>query len=120
MLVFLVTSLGNPLKPVTLANFGTDTASAEQPFPLFWKAVSLLVYKCGLKVMGLTCDGATQNRKLFTMHNLMCWEKDMNPDVDVNYRIRNPLAFFSSLTPPHLLKTLRNSLKSSTHGQSIR
>ena len=34
----------------------------------------------------------------------MCWEKDMNPDVDVNYRIRNPFAddrffFFSFLTP---------------------
>ena len=34
VLVFLVTSLVNPLK-FTLANFGTDTASAEQLFPLF-------------------------------------------------------------------------------------
>ena len=57
VLVFLFTSLVNPLK-FTLANFGTDTASAEQLFSLFWQAVSLLEYKCGL-----TCDGATQNRK---------------------------------------------------------
>ena len=56
--------------------------------------------------MGLTCDGATQNRKLFKMHH---WEKDMNPDVDVNYRIRNPFAddrfiFFISDPPPHALQ----------------
>ena len=121
--VFLVTSLINPLK-FTLANFGTDTASADQLFPLFWKAVSLLEKKCELKVMGLTCDGATQNRKLFKMHNLMSWESDLNSSIDVTYKIRNPFAqdrfiFFIS-DPPHLLKTLRNSLKSSTHGQSVR
>ena len=47
------------------------------------------------------------------MHHLMCWEKDMNPGVDVNYRIRNPFAddqfIFFIFDPPYLLKTLRNS-----------
>ena len=70
VLVFLVTSLVNPLK-FTLANFGTNTASAEQFFPLFWNAVNLLKYKCGL-----TCAGATQNGTLFKMHHLMCREKE--------------------------------------------
>ena len=38
-----------------LANFGTDTASSEQVFPLFWKAVRLLEYQCGLD--GTNCEG---------------------------------------------------------------
>ena len=56
-------------------------------------------------------------------HHLMSWEKDMNPDVDVTYRIRNPFAddrFIFFICDLPRLKTIRNSLKSSTHGQSIR
>ena len=124
VLVFLLASLVNPFK-FTLANFGTDTATSEQLFPLFWKAVSLCEIRCKIKIMGVTCDGATQNRKFFKMHHLMTWEEDLNSDVDVTYRIRNPFAdddryiYFIS-DPPHLLKTLRNCLKSSAHGQTTR
>ena len=53
VLVFLVASLLNPFK-FPLANFGTNTASATQIFPLFWKAVDFRENKCGLKVMELT------------------------------------------------------------------
>ena len=61
VLVFLLTGICNPSK-FSLANFSTDTDSAEQIFPLFWKAIGLLENKCKLKVMGLACDGATQKR----------------------------------------------------------
>ena len=83
-----------------------------------------LEYKCNLKVMGLTGDGATQNRRLFKMHDSICLEEDKNSEVDVCYRVRNVfrpnLFIFFISNPPHLLKTLRNSLSSSKDGSSVR
>lgn len=61
-------------------------------FPIFWEAVSYCEYECNLKVVGLTCDGASANRKLFRMHSFMTEEENINPNVDVTYRIINPFA----------------------------
>ena len=68
MLVFMVRSIVNPFK-FSFANFATTTASSFQLFPLFWKAVGILELQCQLKVVAVTCDGASTNRKFFEMHS---------------------------------------------------
>ena len=84
--VFLIRSIVNPFK-FSLANFATDGISAPQMFPLLWKAISICE-KSSLKVIAVTCDGASPNRKLFRM----CWhltqDDEMNPETDVTYRTR--------------------------------
>ena len=94
-------------------------------FPLYWKAVSICELQCNLKVVALTYDGASTNRKLFRMHANMTEEEDMNPGVDVTYRISNPFSsekryiYFIS-DPPHLIKTARNCLSNSGAGRCTR
>ena len=59
--------------------------------------------------MGITCDGASANRRFLTLHG--------TKSSDVVYKVRNKYAsddrflyFFSD--PPHLIKTARNCLAS--------
>ena len=65
-LVFLIQSIVNPFK-FSIANFATDGISAPEMFPLLWKAISICE-KSSLKVIAVTCNGASPNRKLFRMH----------------------------------------------------
>ena len=65
-LVFSVRSIVNPFK-FSLANFATKDIQASQVFPLLWKAVGICEL-ISLKVIAVTCDGASANRKLFKMH----------------------------------------------------
>ena len=60
ILVFLVRSIVNPLK-FSLANFATTNSTSIQLFPLFWKAVGILEENVGIKVAGVTSDGASPN-----------------------------------------------------------
>ena len=53
-------------------------------FPLLWKAISICELD-SLKVLAVTCDCTSPNRKLFRMHFPMTKENDMNPDTDVTY-----------------------------------
>ena len=117
VLVFLVRSIVNPFK-FSLANFATDGISAPQMFPLLWKAISICE-KSFLKVIAVTCDGASFNRSLIKMHFHLTKDDDMNPHVDVTYRTRNLFSgsenrfiyFISDV--PHLIKTARNCLSNS-------
>ena len=121
ILAFLIRSIVNPFK-FNLANFETSGASASQMFPLIWKTISICELNC-LKVLAVTCNGASPNRKLFKMHFSMTNEDDMNPDVDVTYKTINLFSeekrfilfqmcrFISDV--PHLLKTARNYLSNS-------
>ena len=114
VLVFLIRSIVNPFK-FSLANFATDGISASQMFPLLWKAISICG-KSSLKVIAVTLNGASSNRKLFRMHWHLTQDDDMNPETDVTYRTRNLfsgtenrfLYFISDV--PHLLKTAQNCL----------
>ena len=81
VLVFLVRSLVSPLK-FSLANFATNNAISVQFFPLFWKAVGILAENCKLKVVGITCDGASPNRRMFQLH------LGMNEDVGVTSNLK--------------------------------
>lgn len=110
------------------AQFPCSSVSGDQLFEPFWEAVRRLE-KCGFKVMGLTCDGLSANRKLFRMH--MHSEKSSKKSKShvqpkpttkstieehkskLPYKVANRYAeddrsiyFFSD--PPHLLKTVRN------------
>ena len=72
---------------------------------------------CHLKVVGLTCDDATQNCMLFAMHHLMNWHENSGGSGElvyktINYCAQDHYSYFIS-DPPHLLNTLHNSLKSS-------
>ena len=116
VLVIMVRSIDNPFK-FSLANFSTTTATAGQLFTLFWKAVGILELSCQLKVIAVTCDGASTNRKMFKMHFIM---NDSDPDIDVVYKTKNLYCtdrhIFFIADQPHLLKTARNCLANSGSG----
>ena len=91
-----------------LALFGTQGVTAELLYSLVWEAVRLLKLS-GLKVLSVTANGASPNRKFFRMH------KASNTTSKIVYKTRNHysnevpgrwLFFFAD--PPHLIKTVRN------------
>ena len=121
VLVIMVRSIINPFK-FSLANFATTTASSSQLFVLFWKAVGILELSCKLKVLAVTCDGASTNRKMFKMHFKLNDDQDVSRDFV--YRTKN--LFFTDryiffiADQPHLLKTARNCLANSGSGTMSR
>ena len=93
-------------------------------FTLLWKAVSICELN-SLKVLAVTSDGASQNRKLFRMHFPMAKEDDMNSDTDAIYRAVNLfssekrfICFISDV--PQLMKTVRNCLHDFGKGKYTR
>ena len=93
-----------------LAHFGTDNITASELFPIVWEGVRHLE-NSGFKVIGITADGASPNRKFFRMHkeaDESCTYKTKNPYADNEDR---DIYFFSD--PPHLIKTARNCLSHS-------
>ena len=93
VLVFLLRSVVNPFK-FSLANFATTGATSSQMFPLPRKAISICELN-SLKVLAVTCDGASPNCKLFRMHFPMTKEDDMNPDT--NLLICNLLSYYRKI-----------------------
>ena len=103
MLVIMVRGLFTHLQ-FPYAQFPCTSLCGDQLFAPFWEAVCQ-IERCGLKVLGLTCDGLAANRRLFRLHS---------PEAsDLVHKVINPYAadgrhiFFIS-DPPHLLKTIRN------------
>ena len=87
------------------AQFACSDVKGGLLFDPVWKAISRLE-KLGFCVLGLTCDGATPNRRFWKLHS--------ERDDELTYKVPNPFAndgrhlhFISD--PPHLLKTIRNS-----------
>jgi hypothetical protein len=105
-----------------MANFSTTGATPVQMFPLFWIAVGILEETVGIKVVGVTSDGASPNRSMYCMHLHMTRVEDINQDVDVTYRTLNIMAdeeryiYFIS-DPSHLIKTVCNCLSNSLAGR---
>ena len=86
------------------AHFPTDSLTGDQIFPIVWEAVERLE-RMGFKVVAITADGASPNRKFFRMHS--------SGSNDLCYKTPNPYSseerdiyFFSDV--PHLMKTTRN------------
>ena len=121
VLVFMLRSIVNSFK-FSFANFATTGATACQMFPLLWKAISICELN-SLKVIAVTCDGASPNRKLFRMHFSLNDRDDMNDDV--TYKTPNLFAtdgryvYFIS-DPSHLIKTSRNCFANSGSGRCTR
>ena len=77
-----------------------------------------------MKVIAVTCGGASPNRKLFRMHWHSIQDNDMNPETDVliTHVIYLAVSKTDSFTlflmfHSHLLKTARNCLSSSRSGK---
>ena len=113
MLVFMVRSLFTSFE-FPYAQFATRTASAAEIALMAWDVVRNLE-SCDLKVIALSCDGASTNRCFFKMYSS---SKKKLPA----YKTRNPYSnddrqiyFISDV--PHLMKTVRNSWSHSfAHG----
>ena len=104
MMVFMVRGLLHRLD-YPYVQFACGKMSGDLIFDPIWEAVARLE-RIGFFVLGLCCDGASANRKLWKLHN------DSN---ELMYRVPNVFAaegerflYFIS-DPPHLLKTVRNS-----------
>jgi len=89
VLVLMVHSIVNPFK-FSLATFATTGANSTQLFTIFWKAVGILKISCKLKLLAVTCNGASPNRKFFKMHSRM-EDKDHKLDDDVNVTYCNQI-----------------------------
>lgn len=103
MLVFMVKGLFNAFH-FPYAQFPCTTMTGGQLYPVLWEAVSRLE-TMGFRVIGLTCDGLSANRRLFTLHSR---------DKGMIHKVQNPYAsdsrpFFFFSDPPHLVKTVRNA-----------
>lgn len=87
------------------AHFGTSAATADFIFPIIWEAIRQLE-NIGFKVICVTGDGASPNRKFFKMHGKQgdLTFKTQNPYADPK---ENRFLYFIS-DPPHLIKTTRN------------
>ena len=100
------------------AHFSTRGITADLLFPMVWEAIRQ-IETIGLKVIFITADGASANRRFFKMH------KGLNDSAPI-YKTLNiylgpekrPLFFFSD--PPHLMKTTRNCWShSDIHGTRL-
>jgi len=104
MMLFMVKGLLHKFD-YPYAQFACGSMSGDLMFDPVWEAVSRLE-RIGFFVLGLCCDGASSNRKLWKLHSV---------SNELLYKIPNVYAsdgkrflYFIS-DPPHLLKTIRNS-----------
>ena len=103
MLVLMVRGLFSTLN-FPYAQFACSTLTGDLLFDPIWEAISRLERQ-SFRVLALSCDGASPNRKLWKMHG---------GGEGVTYKVKNVFAaegerflYFIS-DPPHLLKTIRN------------
>ena len=97
---------------LTDINFAYATFPAASPkgcdlFPLLWDAIERLI-RLDFRVHLVTCDGASCNRKMFSMHGKK--NEFVYKTVNVFSKDRQYIYFFCD--PPHLIKTIRNCLSS--------
>ena len=71
MLVFMVRGIFSSLK-FPYAQFPASSTKGGDLFPLFCQVISRLTW-LGIHVLAATCDGASDNRRLFSLHN--CGDK---------------------------------------------
>ena len=95
-----------------LAHYATDGITADLLYPLTWDIIMTLEMDLNLHVLFITCDGASPNRKFFSIHgNDHFTPNPFHPGYNV---------YFIS-DAPHLIKTARNCLSNSfAHKQSRR
>lgn len=104
MLVCMVRGIFSSLK-FPYAQFPASSTKGGDLFPLFRQVISRLT-RLGIHVLAATCDGASDNRRLFSLHN--CGDKKnlVYKTTNVYSKVDEEIFFISD--PPHLLKTIRN------------
>ena len=103
ILTFMVSGILSNLE-FLYVSFPCTSVSGDELYSFVWGCVRRLE-SCGLKVIALTCDGASANRKFFKLHKSSTDDiiyKTINPYADED----RPVFFISD--PPHLIKTVRN------------
>ncbi|CAC5363149.1 THAP9 [Mytilus coruscus] len=109
MLVLMVRGVATDLK-FPLAGFATLSITADFLYPIIWKAIRILETSAAqLKVLFLTCDLASANRKFFNLHGQV---------NDFVYFTDNPFSedgrkIYFVADVPHLIKTTRNCFSNS-------
>lgn len=121
MLVFMVRGLFGRLN-FPYVQFACANLTGELILQPLWEAISRLERQ-GFKVLGLTCDGASSNRRLWTLHQeikrhvmkkkSIGTDHDDKGNEDIFYKVPNVFAadsrdFYFFSDPPHLIKTARN------------
>ena len=98
------------------ANFPSKSITGDALFLIIWEAVERLE-RIGFKVLVVTGDGASANRRFMSFHGQ---KTDVRNPI---YKTRNPFTkekrevYFMS-DPPHLMKTARNCWSHSGEEQS--
>ncbi|XP_071101730.1 uncharacterized protein [Haliotis cracherodii] len=115
ILVIMVRGITSSLK-YPVACFATSGITADLLYPAIWKAVRFLEIECRLKILFVTCDGASPNRKFFNLHHCEELQNTYWTWNPYSYP-RRKLYFISDV--PHLLKTTRNCFANSgSHSKS--
>lgn len=118
ILVIMVRGIFTRLK-FPYAHFPTKTLTSESIFTIVWEAIERLE-NLGFKVLVITADGASPNRKFFRLHSDKKTQSPYNPvykTVNPYTNENRPLFFMSDV--PHLLKTSRNNWSHSfAHGRT--
>ena len=104
MLVIMVRGLLRRLD-YPYAQFACGSLSGDLMFDPIWEAVERLE-RIGFFVLGLCCDGASANRKLWKLHSE---SKELVYRVPNIYAAEGERFLYFISDPPHLLKTVRNS-----------
>lgn len=86
-LLFLIRIIVNFFR-FSLANFSTDGVSGSQMSPLLWNAISIHE-KNSLKVIAITCNGASPNSKLYRVQYPLTLDNDIKSEADFTYRTSN-------------------------------
>ena len=109
MLVLMVRGIFMHLE-YPYAHFPTHKLSGADIFSIVWEAIERLEF-IGFKVLVVTADGASPNRKFFSLHGKL--NRTQNP-----YSLDDRYIYFVS-DVPHLLKTARNCWShSGAHGMT--
>ena len=111
ILALMVRGLFTGLK-FPYAHFLTKSLTGDDLFSIVWEGIERLE-RTGFKVLAVTADGASPNRKFFRMHSSTepITHKTLNPYA----KDKRMIYFFSDV--PHLMKTTRNCwMHSSTNG----
>ena len=115
VLVLMVRSVTTSLK-FPLAAYATQSITSDFLYPIIWNSIAVLEVHLELKVLFLTCDGASANRKFFDLHKFPGHKSvyfSNNPFCD-----QRKIYFISDV--PHLIKTTRNCFSNSSSHKNSR
>ena len=118
ILTIMVRGIFVPFK-FPYAHFPTKQLTSESIFTIVWEAIERLE-NLGFKVLVITADGASANRKFFRLHDVQKTHSPYNPVYKTNNPYTNEeRAIYFMSDVPHLVKTTRNNWSHSfSHGRT--